>query len=159
VGQRAGCHLAPRRAPVVAENLKHASLACSAERLQLPVSVNQNRRLDGAKLNAIVDRSGLRPGRAKVARALEMYLPLAWPRGRFGAGRTEQDAAGQFDGFVLDRSQDAIRQAARFRPTLSAVSRRRQHPPPGARRRTDLIEEEKVSLRRLKQNRVPGWVP
>src|SRR5690242_19257564 len=69
--------------PVVRRpGLEDPPLARATERLEMPVLIAQDARLNGAHFLAIVQRFGGAPGLSQVPRALEMDLPAFVLRAR-----------------------------------------------------------------------------
>src|SRR5206468_7850212 len=76
----------------------------------------------------------------------------------FRAAGAKDVAIGKLHGFVFDRTEDAIGQAARLRPGLATVGGSHPHPPPRAGAGADFVEEHQRPGLWLEQDRIPARV-
>ena len=95
----------PRETAIGGRDLKDVLLLRAADRVQTAVLVDEEARLDGSDLFAVVDRRGGGPRLTEIRRTLEVNPPAIV----FGAGAAQDVAVGKLDRLVLDRTEDAIR--------------------------------------------------
>src|SRR6185503_16634550 len=61
----------------------------------------------------------------------------------------------KLDRLVLDRTENAVRQACRLAPRLAAVFARLEHAPPLTGARADFVKEHQRTVVRLEEDRIP----
>src|SRR5205085_2170933 len=108
--------------------------------------MKQNTRLNRANFPSVVDWAGRFPGAAQIASALEMHAPAIG----FRAAGAKQIAIAQLHRLIFYWTENAWRQALRFRPTLAGIIGLHQHAPPGAGTGPYFVEQEQRSRLRLK---------
>src|SRR5258706_1743434 len=74
----------------------------------------------------------------------------------FSAAGAENVAIGELNWLVLDRTENAIGQAAWFGPMLSTIIRLNQHAQPSRWPRPNFVEEQERPRFWLKKNRIPA---
>ena len=118
----------------------------------MPSRKQEQRRLNDAEAFAAVDGRRSLPTLRLIVGPFEMHSPA----GVFRTGATQQRPAGQLNGFVLDRTQDSVRQTLGCGPGLPAVRRSHDHSPPGPRIGSHFIEQQQGTLVDLMQHGVPA---
>ena len=104
IRQRCGLHRAPGFAMVTRPTISDAALLTAAKDLQHVLRMEKYRRLDSAKLSAVVQRFGFGPRLAQISRALQVNAPTRMLR----AGRAEEFAVRQFHWLVFDGAKNSL---------------------------------------------------
>jgi hypothetical protein len=161
VRQRGGGNGAPRAAPIARPCLDNRPVEAPRQRLQSPIAMLEDRRLDRSRIFDAVAHANAPPRPAQVGCQLEVDLPdgrLALADDLLRARSAEDGPVSQLDRLIAHRSENVFRQPPRRVPRPAAVGRRREHSPPRLRRGAHLVEEHERALVRLEEYRVPAWI-
>ena len=158
IRQRGERHRRPRAARVGRPSLEDALRPRAPDGLKHAVRMDQDARLN--RIDAASVGGGRReyggPRQAAVGRPLEVHAPDARPIGRLGAARRNDGAVGEPHRLVLDRTEDAVGQAARVAPCLPGVGATFAPCPTTSAGWDRPCRRASAVRRRLEQHRIPA---
>ena len=155
IGQIGQFDLRPGRALVTGDGAEDLGVTGPPDRHEATVFQEQDTGLDrGGSTLPLLDRDFL-PREPIIAATLEMDLPRRPDLQSFGTAARKDGAVLQLHGLVLDRTEDAFGQAARFTPGLAVIIAEAEQSPPLDRIRADLVIQLERSFLRLEEHRVP----
>lgn len=112
--------------------------------------------MDGGDGDSVVEGADFAPRFSLIGSELEVGCPAAGTVGGFVAGRAEDIAVRELDGFIFDGAEEAVGEASGWGPRGAAVVAGFEFAPPFFGAGADFVEEHEGAVVGLEEHGIPG---